>query len=50
MLQNVTPHKYVSATRVWEGGGGAAFRGAAGEARFRAAAVDASSRRGLRRF
>lgn len=30
MLQNVTPHKYVSANRVWEGGWRAAFRGAAG--------------------
>lgn len=46
MLQNVTPHKYVCAGR---GGRGAAF-GAGGRARCRAAAVDASSRRGLRRF
>lgn len=51
MLQNVTPHKYVSPRgRVWEGGRGAAFRGG-GRARFRAAAaVDAGSRRGCDGF
>lgn len=47
MLQNVTPHKYVCAGRPrWEGAGGRRSE----RARYRAAAVDASSRRGLRRF